>query len=449
MNSIFAERIKQLDVYPGLLRFRSPELEQRYLRTLYDSSLEAVRLGLLLGILLFTVSIFFDWVILNEQFWQMLTLRLGVLPVLLLVLVSVKPTLYGNHVFYFWAASLSAGLPQPIGVIWFGQETVAYLNTIQVLACMFASIVVTMRFSINFSAIWVLVSIQFSALLLADISSQWVWISFFTLFVSGFVLTIALYKFDLLSRSAFIQSLQSLEIETRRLQSERERAAWLEKSTDFLRHEMRNSVAGIKFSLELLERETSKPETERYFNRARRSANVISRLLESVGHTKSLESSIAKEPLTPVELYSLLNDQLDSYRSIYPEHSFVLNDPESDITVMGTEERLIQVIDNIISNAVDHSLPETPIELTIKQEDQRALFSVANQGPLLPENKTDLFDLFVSQRGDNARESNIGVGLYVVKLIVEHYSGKVIAKDKMFSGQAVGAVFEVTLPLSN
>ena len=86
-----------------------------------------------------------------------------------------------------------------------------------------------------------------------------------------------------------------------------------------------------------------------------------------------------------------------------------------------------------------------PIEVSIKQQQDKAQLIVTNQGDLLPMDKKAIFNLFVSFRNpERQSDENFGLGLYIVKLIAESHGGQVVAYDLK---QDAGAVFEVILPL--
>lgn len=115
------------------------------------------------------------------------------------------------------------------------------------------------------------------------------------------------------------------------------------------------------------------------------------------------------------------------------------------LIVLGNDARLIQLLDKLISNAVDHSDRRTPIEVIVKPQHDKALLVVTNEGDNLPKDKQMIFDLFISFRTlERKTGENFGLGLYIVKLIAESHGGYVTAHEL---DMGTGAVFEVTLPL--
>ncbi|NJN46356.1 MAG: HAMP domain-containing protein [Candidatus Competibacteraceae bacterium] len=239
------------------------------------------------------------------------------------------------------------------------------------------------------------------------------------------------------------------EIEARTAElaeANRRRILWLENLARFLRHELKNSTIGIKSSLDLIERRSEQNEKiAKYIERANTSVSFMQRLLESVGNATTLETSFQQESHIRLDLTELVTQQVQNYRALYPE-DILIADCENSIDVSGNPTQLVQLMDKLVANAVDHCTPGTPIIISAKAKNGQAVLSVANQGEPLPEDKERMFELFVSMRDAAHRENdNLGLGLYVVKLIAESHGGRVTAEE-LPNGQ--GALFRLSLPLA-
>ena len=110
----------------------------------------------------------------------------------------------------------------------------------------------------------------------------------------------------------------------------------------------------------------------------------------------------------------------------------------------GDAERLRQVFDNLLRNAIKYSAPDKPIEIAIEAEADEYRVRIADRGiGIPPEDMQRLFGRF--QRGSNARKAKVagtGIGLFIVKTIVERHGGSVAVESVL--GQ--GSTFTVTLP---
>jgi signal transduction histidine kinase len=221
------------------------------------------------------------------------------------------------------------------------------------------------------------------------------------------------------------------------------RIQWLENMAKFLKHELKNASIGVKSSLELIERRSQQPSINIYLERAKKSLNYMDVLLTSVSNASSLEAMIYKEPLIPVNLGMIVKSQIDEYKLSYPQYQFI-SDIDLHLNIMGNEDRLRQLLDNLVNNAIEHSHLHTPVTVNLLNNAGIAELSVINEGVKLPDDKDKIFDLFVSLRdAGHWKSDNLGLGLYLVKLITEGHGGWLQASDLP---DKAGAIFTVKIP---
>ena len=239
------------------------------------------------------------------------------------------------------------------------------------------------------------------------------------------------------------QTLESgIKERTRELdQVVRQRIDWLENMANFLRHELKNNIAAFSSSLQLIERKTGGQDLESVLERARRSLRYMGQLLDSVGGATSLQASLYGDQFRRINLSELLHARIDDLIEIYGDQ-FSRN-IVADLFIEGNEERICQLLDKLISNAVEHNQPDKLIEIKLHFDSEFGHIEVLNYGSNLPQNKSRIFDAFVSLR-DSDKDGHLGVGLFVVKLIAESHGGNATANDLE---QGSGAKFVVSLPL--
>jgi signal transduction histidine kinase len=108
-------------------------------------------------------------------------------------------------------------------------------------------------------------------------------------------------------------------------------------------------------------------------------------------------------------------------------------------------DRLAQVIQNLLGNALDYSPPDRPVRVTLCELDGEACLSVHNEGPAIPDEARDhLFDPFWQgpQQGRSSKDESLGLGLFIARHIVEAHGGSIEVESR--EGQ--GTTFAVRLP---
>ena len=247
---------------------------------------------------------------------------------------------------------------------------------------------------------------------------------------------------DWTRRELFLANIARDEEHSRRLALEQERSRWLQVSSDYLNHEMKNALLGISSSLSLLERGTHESKPSEYIERAASSTRFMKRLLAEVSASTSLEAALDDTNTEVIDLAGLLNNRLAEYRAMHPENMFDAEIP-ARLDVACDAERLLQALDKLVDNAVEHTLQEHPINISLRQEDDNAVVSIANRGDALVEGDEDIFAAHVSGRLRTA-DGGFGLGLYIVQRIVEAHGGTVTSRAL---SEPDGAEFTLRLPV--
>lgn len=121
-------------------------------------------------------------------------------------------------------------------------------------------------------------------------------------------------------------------------------------------------------------------------------------------------------------------------------------EPMSELLMVRADSRLIvQVLVNLIGNALKYTPPGSTVWLSARREGERAILSVADDGPgLTPEEKEQVFELFyIGSKGADAGRKSLGLGLALCKSIVNTHGGEIWVEDR----QPQGAIFSFTLPI--
>ena len=139
----------------------------------------------------------------------------------------------------------------------------------------------------------------------------------------------------------------------------------------------------------------------------------------------------------------LARDAVDDARAGAPGRDIDL-DTAGATAVVGDAHQLRQVLGNLIRNALVHTPPGTPIEVSVAHEGEEVRLEVRDHGPGLPAEDMDaLFDRFWRSEGGRERgRAGAGLGLSIVAAIVDAHGGHVVAAN----ATGGGARFTVRLP---
>ena len=171
-------------------------------------------------------------------------------------------------------------------------------------------------------------------------------------------------------------------------------------------------------------------------------------LMAQVREITMIDTDIQKEQRTAVDVNALLQRIVEGFRMREKERiAFDLQLAPGPLDVAASEDRLLQVFENLLDNAASFTPDGRRITITSAREDGNVLVRIADEGPGIPEeNLTRIFDRFFTYRPDHpATQRHAGLGLSIVKAIVEGYGGNTTAAN----GVRGGAVFEVRLPVSS
>ncbi len=212
-----------------------------------------------------------------------------------------------------------------------------------------------------------------------------------------------------------------------------------------LGHELRNPLAPIVTSVELLRRRglAGTPEHEVISRQLRHVVRLVDDLLDVARITRG-RMSLHREPL---ELPSVISRAVESTTPLLEQrrHTLELDVPASGLWVLGDADRLTQVVANLLTNAAKYTSPGGRIQVRAREHDGGITLVVADNGPGLPADLLPrLFEPFVQgPRTLDRSEGGLGIGLALVHRLVEAHGGRV---EPHSDGPGRGSTFTVWLP---
>ncbi|MDB4991707.1 MAG: Sensor protein, partial [Myxococcaceae bacterium] len=257
-------------------------------------------------------------------------------------------------------------------------------------------------------------------------------------------------------RSGAVDGYVSLveDITARRImEQERERAVVaLRRQSEFeqqligiVSHDLRNPLNVILLSSARLARSeelsaNASKNSVRIQNAAERATRMVADLLDFT--QARLGGGIRIEP-RPTDLHLIVGTVLDEVEAAHPGRLLELSS-EGDGRGEWDHDRLLQVVQNLVTNAVKYSPPDSTIQIVTQADEQLVTLAVCNEGPPIPAEKLPiLFEPFqraVAQVDKVSR--SVGLGLYIVRQVVEAHQGTV----EVASTLERGTTFTVRLP---
>jgi signal transduction histidine kinase len=189
-----------------------------------------------------------------------------------------------------------------------------------------------------------------------------------------------------------------------------------------LSHELKNPVAAIRASAELLEDGALQEpaEAERFVRRIREASERIERLLKDLLSLARIEAR-GPEGLDPIDLEQLV---VRCTEPLLDERLKV--ETSGAAAVRGDALWLGRAVTNLVDNALAHSAPEGPVSVRLWAEPELVVFEVTNPGAIPPPVRERLFRRFVTTRAD---KGGSGLGLAIVRAVAEAHGGHVELTD--------------------
>jgi phosphoserine phosphatase RsbU/P len=221
-------------------------------------------------------------------------------------------------------------------------------------------------------------------------------------------------------------------------------AQFRERVIGIVSHDLRNPINAIYLSAKtLLLQEGLEDRSRRIALRIEASAERAGRMVRDLlDYTRAHLGSRIPVERRPTDLRAVLHQTVEEARTSHPGRRIDVHE-NGDLEGVWDADRLAQVVGNLLSNALDYSPPETPVRLVAQGEDDWVGLSVHNQGDPIPaEHLPSIFEPMQRAVDETYTSRSVGLGLYIVKHLVEAHGGTV-AVD---TAKAEGTTFSVRLP---
>lgn len=214
--------------------------------------------------------------------------------------------------------------------------------------------------------------------------------------------------------------------------------------TAWLAHELRGPLASLRGILDTVRRTERDPELRAAHEMMERQIAQLVRIVDDLVDIDRIALGKLTLRAERLDLARILDQAVEYCRPF--EHKLVVDLPEEPIVVEGDTARLVQVFGNLVQNACKFTPSDGHIFVTARRLDSGVIVSVRDTGVgIAPEHLANVFERF-KQLGEspNDRPAGLGLGLTLVKSLVELHRGTVHAFSE---GKGKGAEFVVRLPL--
>ena len=218
-------------------------------------------------------------------------------------------------------------------------------------------------------------------------------------------------------------------------------------STDLV-HEIRNPLASLKSASEILHDTNDFKQRSKLTDIMSHDVQRIERLITDYSQMLKDEVALSKEKIKRLDIEPIIKSVVDDYNNIYKLKRGIQihyeNDGKNNYFVNGIENRIEQIIANLLDNAISFSEKNRDVIVKIsKLNDDKVAINILDEGLGFKEKDTDkIFKRFYSNRPDKFGEHS-GLGLNIVKNLVDLHSATIKASNRTDKN---GAMMEIVFP---
>jgi len=222
-------------------------------------------------------------------------------------------------------------------------------------------------------------------------------------------------------------------------------------------HDLKNPLSSLRSAVETAARVKDPAQQQRLMEVILEDVGRLDRLITDISRASRLDKELARVVPEPVDLHRLLQSIVDVHNATREEGDRAVPEIVADlaepgaIRVMALEDRLVQVFQNVLSNAISFSPPGGKIRIRAFTQGAMARVQIEDDGPGIPDGKLDdIFRRFYSERPAGEKfGTHSGLGLSISRQIVEALEGRIYAENiRNPDGKVRGSRFIIDLPLA-
>ena len=227
----------------------------------------------------------------------------------------------------------------------------------------------------------------------------------------------------------------------------------IEKFAADVAHEIKNPLTSIRSAVETASKIKDNEKRDKLLALILDDVHRLDRLITDISDSSRLDTELSREKFTAIDIGKLLLAfyKLRTSQKKFDKKNLTLNITEGndELIILGHEIRIVQVIDNIVDNAITFSPPHGNINIVVSADTKSVTITIDDQGPGIPKGKLDaIFNRFYSERPPTEKFGlHSGLGLSICKQITEAHNGEITAENRLDQQSITkGARFIINLP---
>ena len=214
-------------------------------------------------------------------------------------------------------------------------------------------------------------------------------------------------------------------------------------------HEIKNPLSSLRSATETFSRTKTAAQKRLLLDVILQDVQRLDRLITDISQASRVDHEIMGQNLIFVDFASLINNFVQMRSQTYTEHKLHFDAPELPVMLRVNESRIVQVLDNVLSNAISFSPKRHTVKFILRRQESNntIVLDIIDTGPGIPEKKLEtVFDRFYSERpSDEKFGEHSGLGLSIARQIVSAHNGQLTAHNQPEGG----ACFRLALPLES
>jgi two-component system OmpR family sensor kinase len=212
-------------------------------------------------------------------------------------------------------------------------------------------------------------------------------------------------------------------------------------------HELRTPITAIRGFAELHRQGavTGEEKTKELIGRIENESKRMGSLVEDLLLLARLDQS-REMKAEPVNLSKLVSDAVESARAAGPNHAVNFSNSDDEIYALGDNDRIHQVVANLLANARTHTPAGTKIDVSVIQSEDGVRIRIADNGPGLSEkDQSRIFERFYRADASRVRTDGegTGLGLSIVDAVMRAHAGQVSVESELGKGAAFTLFFPI------